>query len=111
MEPYVAEEVARTMLLDPAVRAAFARALEDPAFAASPARRLEFFYRRHPSWDERKDLLPVLRLDAPPPGRDRPRPRRRAAGARTRPGRRRRRRLASFLIRPRSSGQSVVETR
>jgi hypothetical protein len=66
MEAYVAEEVAREMLKDPEVRAAFDRALKDPAFAASPERRLEFFYRRHASWDESKDLLPVLRLDAPP---------------------------------------------
>jgi hypothetical protein len=66
MEPYVAEEVAREMLKDRNVRAAFDKALEDPAFAASPQRRLEFFYRRHASWDEGKDLLPVLRLDAPP---------------------------------------------
>jgi hypothetical protein len=66
MEAYVAEEVAREMLADPAVRAAFEKELEDPAFAASPERRLEFFYRRHPSWDERRDLLPVYRLDAPP---------------------------------------------
>jgi hypothetical protein len=66
MESYVAEEVARQMLADPAVRAAFDKQLEDPAFAASPERRLDFFYRRHPSWDERKDLLPVYRLDAPP---------------------------------------------
>ena len=66
MEPYVAEEVAREMLKDREVRAAFDKALEDPAFAASPERRLDFFYRRHASWDEGKDLLPVLRLDAPP---------------------------------------------
>jgi hypothetical protein len=69
MEGYVAEEVARQMLEDPAVRAAFELALEDATFAADPQRRLEFFYRRHPAWDERKDLLPVLRLAAAPPAR------------------------------------------
>jgi hypothetical protein len=68
MEAYVAEEVARQMLADPAVKSAFDKALEDPAFAASPARRLDFFYRRHPSWDASKDLLPVMRAAAPPPG-------------------------------------------
>ncbi len=68
MESYLAEQVAREMLRDPAVRAAFDKELKDPAFAASPARRLDFFYRRHPSYDERKDLLPVFRLDAPPAG-------------------------------------------
>lgn len=65
MERYVAEEVAREMLEDPAVRSAFDQRLADPAFAADPGARLEFFYRRHPSWDERLDLYPVLRLDEP----------------------------------------------
>lgn len=69
MEPYVAEEEARKMLAaDPALRAAFEAALAaDPTLAASPQRRLDFFYRRHPSWDERKDLLPVFRLEDPSP--------------------------------------------
>jgi len=67
MEDYVAEAVAREMLRDPAVRAEFERRLrEDTAFAQSPAARLEFFYRRHPSWDERYQLYPVLRVDAAP---------------------------------------------
>ncbi|MGZ5583811.1 MAG: M14 family metallopeptidase, partial [Usitatibacter sp.] len=67
MEDYVAEDVAREMLKDPAVAAEFKRRLEtDPEFAKSKAQRLEFFYRRHPSWDERYNLYPVLRLDAEP---------------------------------------------
>lgn len=67
MEDYVAEAVAREMLRDPAVKAEFERRLrEDTAFADSPAARLEFFYRRHPSWDERYQLYPVLRLDTLP---------------------------------------------
>jgi hypothetical protein len=66
MEPYVTEEVARGMLEDAAVRTAFESALKDPEFAKSPQRRLEFFYRRHPAWDDRKDLLPVYRLDTAP---------------------------------------------
>jgi hypothetical protein len=63
MESYVVEAVAREMLAaDPAVKAEFERRLrEDPAFAASPDARLEFFYRRHPSWDERYNLYPVYR--------------------------------------------------
>ena len=63
MEDYVAEEVAREMLAaDPALRAEFEQRLrEDPAFAADPAARLDFFYRRHPSWDERFSLYPVYR--------------------------------------------------
>jgi hypothetical protein len=71
MEDYVAEDVARKMLdADPALRGEFERRLAaDPAFAADPAARLDFFYRRHPAWDERYGLYPVLRLDQPPPGR------------------------------------------
>ena len=63
MEAYVAEQVAERMLAaDPALRAGFARKLaEDPAFARDPAARLEFFYRRHPSYDERANLYPVYR--------------------------------------------------
>lgn len=67
MEDYVAESVAREMLRDPAVKAEFERKLrEDTVFAADPAARLEFFYRRHPSWDERYQLYPVLRIDTAP---------------------------------------------
>ncbi len=66
MEAYVAEDVAREQLKDPAVKAAFDRRLrEDAAFAASPSARLEFFARRHPSWDERFMLYPVVRLESP----------------------------------------------
>jgi hypothetical protein len=66
MEAYVAEEEARRMLEDPAIRAAFDEALKDEAFAKDPEARLQWFYVRHPSWDRHKDLLPVLRVDAPP---------------------------------------------
>lgn len=67
MEDYVAESVAREMLRDPAVKAEFEKKLrDDQAFAADPTARLEFFYRRHPSWDERYQLYPVLRVDVAP---------------------------------------------
>jgi hypothetical protein len=68
MEDYVAEQVAREMLAqDPALAAEFtAKLVADPAFAANPAARLEFFYRRHPSWDERAETYPVLRTAAAP---------------------------------------------
>jgi hypothetical protein len=58
MEAYVAEQAAREMLeKDPKLRAEF-----DAAVAADPKlRRLDWFYRRHPAWDERVDLLPVYR--------------------------------------------------
>ncbi len=63
MEDYVAEAVAREMLAnDPALEREFRRRLsEDAAFAASPGARLDFFYQRHPSWDERYRLYPVYR--------------------------------------------------
>ena len=68
MEAYVAEQVAREMLAaDPSLRAAFDAALADPEFAKSPEKRLEFFYRRHPAWDERVNLLPIYRVAQRPP--------------------------------------------
>jgi murein tripeptide amidase MpaA len=67
MEPYVAEQIAAQMLAaDPALRAEFTAKLEaDPYFAANPGDRLEFFLRRHVSWDERYNLYPVVRVDLP----------------------------------------------
>lgn len=64
LEPYVAEMIAQEMLnRDPQLAAAFHRKLEDAAFAASAAARLEFFHRRHASWDERLNLYPIYRLE------------------------------------------------
>jgi len=63
MEPYVAEQIARDMLAkDPALSKEFARKLgQDADFAKSPSARLEFFLRRHVSWDNRHNLYPILR--------------------------------------------------
>jgi hypothetical protein len=68
MEAYVAEEVAREMLdSDPAIAAAFRQQLaQDAEFAKNPGARRDFFYRRHPSWDERFNLYPIYRLAAAP---------------------------------------------
>jgi hypothetical protein len=65
MEGYVAEQIARTMLAEqPQLAAQFARRLkEDPAFAASASARLDFFLRRHASWDAHYNLYPVFRVD------------------------------------------------
>jgi hypothetical protein len=65
MESYVLEQAARDMLAaDPSLRPAFDAALAaDPEMARSPRRRLEWFYRRHPSWDGRVNLLPIYRSD------------------------------------------------
>jgi hypothetical protein len=38
----------------------------DPELARSPERRLDWFYRRHPGWDERVELLPVYRVAVDP---------------------------------------------
>jgi hypothetical protein len=68
MEAYVAEDVAREQLAaDPALAAEFKQKLaDDPAFAKDPAARLEFFARRHSSWDERFNLYPVMRTAVVP---------------------------------------------
>ena len=66
IEGYVAEELSERMLAeDPGLRAAFvARLAADPAFAADPRRRLDFFFNRSPYLDTRKDEVPILRVDA-----------------------------------------------
>ena len=66
MEPYVAEQIARDMLeQDPRLAAEFwSRCEHDAKFAASPVARLEFFLRRHASWDARYNLYPVLRMES-----------------------------------------------
>jgi len=66
MEPYVAEQVARELLAkDPKLAAEWQAALAaDAELASSPARRLLWFYKRHPAWDERVNLLPIYRTDA-----------------------------------------------
>ena len=68
MEPYVAEDVAREMLThDPQLKVEFEQRLkDDAAFAKDPQARLDFFYRRHASWDQRYRLYPVLRALAVP---------------------------------------------
>jgi murein tripeptide amidase MpaA len=62
MEPYVAEQIARDMAAaDPQLSMEFERRLQDPVFAGDARARLEFFLRRHSSWDENFNLYPVLR--------------------------------------------------
>ncbi|MYM69164.1 peptidase M14 [Pseudoduganella sp. FT55W] len=63
MEDYVAEEVAREQLeANPALREEFRKKLDtDAEFNKSPQKRLEFFAKRHASWDERFNLYPVMR--------------------------------------------------
>jgi hypothetical protein len=67
MEDYVLEAEAEKMLADPEVKRAFTERLaQDPAFAKSARARLDFFYRRHPAWDEQLGVLPVFRVDEQP---------------------------------------------
>jgi murein tripeptide amidase MpaA len=63
MEDYVAEDVARDQLdATPALREEFRKKLDtDADFNKNPQARLEFFARRHSSWDERFNLYPVMR--------------------------------------------------
>jgi len=65
-EPRVLEGIAEERLKDPAVAAEWRRALADPAFAADPAARAEWWYRRTPYRDETVGLLPVFRAMSPP---------------------------------------------
>jgi len=65
-EPRVVEKLARDMLQEhPDLAAEFAEKLkDDPAFAASPAQRLDFFFERS-RWYTVQDVgrYPVLALD------------------------------------------------
>jgi hypothetical protein len=65
-EPRVVEKLARDMLQEhPEVAAEFAQKLkDDPAFAASPQKRLQFFFERSP-WYRVQDVgrYPVLGID------------------------------------------------
>jgi hypothetical protein len=67
MERYVAEQIAREMLAaNPKLREEFERAVaSDPKFAADASARLDFFLRRHASWDARFNLYPIYRLPRP----------------------------------------------
>lgn len=66
MEDYVAEQVALEMLKDPTIKKEFDEKLKDKAFASDSKKRLEFFHRHHPSWDERFGLYPVYRVQQKP---------------------------------------------
>lgn len=65
MEGYVIEHEARAMLAaDPTLRAKLdADIAADPELAKTPEKLRDWFYRRHPAWDERHMLLPVYRVD------------------------------------------------
>ena len=66
-EHYVLETLARQMLAEnPSLDDEFQdRLTNDPEFAASPAERLRFFYKRSPYWDPQMNLYPVGRITSP----------------------------------------------
>jgi len=68
MEEYVAEDVAREQLKrDPKLAEEFQRKLAtEPEFVKDHNARLQFFARRHASWDEQFNLYPVFRVDRAP---------------------------------------------
>ena len=63
-ESYILEGLAREMMADdPKLREEFEeRLVNDAEFAASPAARLDFFYRRSKYWDPYMNVYPVGRI-------------------------------------------------
>ncbi len=66
LEDYVLEAFAREQLAQPAVKAEFEAALKVPAFAKDPEARLRFFFKRHPAYDARLNLVPIYRAVTAP---------------------------------------------
>jgi hypothetical protein len=65
IEAYVIEEAARAMIAaKPALKAEFDAAVAaDPELAKSTDAKRDWWSKRHPSWDERLNLLPVYRTE------------------------------------------------
>jgi hypothetical protein len=55
------EAEAQRLLATPEIRAAWERALVDPAFAADPRARARWWSERTPYWDETVGVLPIYR--------------------------------------------------
>jgi Zinc carboxypeptidase len=66
MEDYVLEAVAEKMMQDPAIHAEYEQRMKDPVFAKSTHERIDFFYKKHPSWDQQLNVVPVYRLQESP---------------------------------------------
>jgi hypothetical protein len=67
LETWALEENARRLLNDPGIRAEYEAALADSAFAASGSAKLEFFFRKTPFVEDRRNRYPVFRVLGPPP--------------------------------------------
>ncbi len=61
MENYVIDDVAQEMLKDPVVKKEFEGKLNEKDFASSPQKRFEFFYKKHPSYDQKYFRYPIFR--------------------------------------------------
>ncbi len=67
IDGFLLEAEARRQLADPEVAAAWAQALEDPAFAADARARYLWWFARTPWCDETVGLLPYYRALGPLP--------------------------------------------
>jgi Zinc carboxypeptidase len=67
LSDHMLEGLARTLLQDPKVAAAWQEALADPAFARDASARRDWITRRTPFWDGSIGQVPVLRVMKPPP--------------------------------------------
>jgi hypothetical protein len=62
MESYVTEDVAKEMLKVPTILEEFENKLKkDQEFLKSPEARFDYFYRKHPSWDDHAFRYPVFK--------------------------------------------------
>jgi hypothetical protein len=68
IEAYVLEPYARHLVAeDKATREEFQKLLaSDAGFAKNAEERLNFFYRRHPAWDDRVNRYPIFRAQKKP---------------------------------------------
>jgi len=66
IDPRVLEGLAAGMLKDPKTAAEWAAALKDEKFAADPAARYQWWFRRTPYWDSAAGLLPYVRVMTAP---------------------------------------------
>ncbi|MFL5783959.1 MAG: M14 family zinc carboxypeptidase, partial [Bacteriovoracaceae bacterium] len=62
MESYVTHQVGLKMLHDEKIRKEFEEKLENKEFFRNPEERNNFFYKKHPSWDDRFNRYPVFRI-------------------------------------------------
>jgi hypothetical protein len=62
MEDYVLEVVAQQMLKDKKIKKEFEQKMRDKNFRHDSLKRFEFFYQKHPAYDQSFKRYPILRL-------------------------------------------------